>query len=160
MSEIHPETEEMRLDARAAISSYVALCLIPAALFLGMVICSVTTASPGWGDFVLVTGIMLLSLVLWVRGFRIVVADGKLTYHTLFRKRIVALSDIRLAATETGGYHPLQPPLRFVLHLADPAVEPIIINMKPFRKEDLHWLFSILGPKMKHPPKLSIFGKD
>jgi len=38
--------------------------------------------------------------------------------------------------------------------------QPMVINMKPFKKQDLYQLFTILGSKMVGPPRIQIFGKQ
>ncbi|HEX4650290.1 MAG TPA: hypothetical protein VH250_02185 [Granulicella sp.] len=123
-----------------------------------MLLVSLQIHRPGMLQLTGIFGAVLLFLVVWLRRFRIVVANGKLTYYSLFGKQSVALDEVRSARTEVelGS----RPPLRIVLEVAQEQREPVVINMKPFRKEDLRTLFRILGPKMAQPPRLSIFGKD
>ena len=148
-------SSNIRLDARAALSTYVIFG------FFVLPGCGVMLLDRRIQTTICFSAILIL-IFAWVRRFRIVVDETSLSYTSLFGgKKIVKLDDITTAHTEIGSKDRFGPVMRFELECKPPSREhQIVINMKVFSRKDLHSLFEILHDKMAKPPRISIFGRE
>lgn len=149
------EPEHSIIDARAAISTYAIWVTISGFLFV-LYLFTNLGATPK----ILLGSISALTL-LWIRAYRIIFDGRTITYRTLFGgTKSIELASITSARTEVGTKDRLGPMFRLVLEGSGASGEPpIVINMKPFKREDLQRLSKILEPKMVGHPRLQIFGK-
>ena len=154
-----PEVLQTRfndLDARADWSGYLALGGIFFALTLFGLYVAIRTPAHDW-NFVYIPAGVLALVVLWLRSFRLRVADGELSYRTLLATRRINLLDIekaetRLFRTGKGPY------LALVIYpRAEKMQKPIRINIKVFSRGDLSRLLDLLGPKFQGPRRIAVF---
>jgi len=92
-----------------------------------------------WVPFVTLFAIFLAMLV-WTRRFKIVILGDKIVYSTLFsKKNVVKFANIKKLEIKIGQ----NKNVFYALHIHDNnrySTEPLIINMKPFSKNDLSLL--------------------
>ncbi|HKD51094.1 MAG TPA: hypothetical protein VKB90_09860 [Candidatus Acidoferrum sp.] len=147
------------LDARADRSGYLALGSIFFALTLFGLYVAIRTPAHDW-NFVYVPAGMLALVLIWLRSIRLRVANGELSYRTLFGARRVNLSDIekaemRLLRTGKGPYRVL-----FIYPRTEEMQKPMRINIKVFFRTDLSRLFDLLGPKLQGPRGIGVYSDE
>ncbi len=135
-----------RLDARACASTYVIFCGIFAFLFAMGIRAGIGTGRDR--RITLATAAAFLLSIVWVWAFRLVIADGVISYRSLFgRTRSISLTDVEKAATELNLRSRFRPPMQ-------------LINMKVFSREDLGRVFDFLGPKLKSSRRIGVVSND
>jgi hypothetical protein len=149
-----------RLDARACTSTYVIFCGMFGFLFaLGILI----GIRPGGDPTVtLASAAAFILSILWVRAFHLVIADGVISYRSLFgRTRSISATNIGKAATELNLRSGFRPPMQLIIYPMNANEDrPIRINMKVFSREDLARVFDFLGPKLKSSRRISLVSDD
>jgi hypothetical protein len=145
---------DVRLDARAATSTYVLLGSI-FGLFFGA---SLAARSFSLTIFLSIVGVFG---VVWIRRYRIIVDCTSVTYVSLSGGRVsTRLDDIASARTAIRPRGSSGSLLRLELELTSPKNSQINIDMKVFSRMDLKCLFELLHEKIAEPPRLSIFGRE
>jgi hypothetical protein len=149
-----------RLDARACTSTYVIFCGMFGFFFaLGILI----GIRPGGDPTVtLASAAVFILSILWVRAFRLVIADGAISYRSLFGgTRSISATDIEKAATELNLRSGFRPPIQLIIYSTNTREDrPIRINMKVFSREDLRRVFDFLGPKPKSSRRIGLVSDD
>ena len=117
---------------------------------------AVKTPAHDW-RFAYIPGGIGIGLVLWLRAIRLKIADGELSYQTLFRVRTIRVTDIervenQLIGTSKGTYRAI-----VIYPLPQAKQRPIRINIGPFSREDLGRLFNLLSPVFKGPRNIGIY---
>ena len=120
---------------------------------------AIRTPAHDW-NFVYVPAGMLALVLIWLRSIRLRVANGELSYRTLFGARRVNLSDIekaemRLLRTGKGPYRVL-----FIYPRTEEMQKPMRINIKVFFRTDLSRLFDLLGPKLQGPRGIGVYSDE
>jgi hypothetical protein len=149
-----------QLDARACTLTYVIICGIFGFFFaLGILIGIRPGGEP---KFTLLTAVAFIVSVLWVRTFHLVVADGVISYRSLFGgTRSVSATNIEKAVTELNLRSGFRPPMQPVIYPTNANEErPIRINRNAFSREDLARVFDFLGPKLKSSRRISLVSDD
>ena len=149
-----------RLDARACASTYVIFCGIFAFLFAMGIRAGIGTGRDR--RITLATAAAFLLSIVWVWAFRLVIADGVISYRSLFgRTRSISLADVEKAATELNLRSRFRPPMQLIIYPAKATgKQPIRINMKVFSREDLGRVFDFLGPKLKSSRRIGVVSND
>ena len=151
-----PQFQINEVDARACARPYLILGCIFLSLTLFGLLAVIKTPTHDWRFAYIPAGIGL-GLVLGLRAIRLKVADGELSYRTLFRVRSIRLTDVekienQLIGTSKGRYRAI-----IIYPLPQAKQKPIRINTGPFSREDLGRLFDSLSPVFKGPRSIGIY---
>jgi hypothetical protein len=128
--------------------TYVLFALIFGALTLLMLVAVWRTGS--WGGAA-IPGALLVASMYWLNRFEIVLSGQAIAYRSLFSRRVVSWSDVRRSEVQVGigSYSDrFKPMFRLVVHThGQRADRPLVINLKPFRREDIRTLLNM--PELK-----------
>ena len=157
-----------RVDARAALSTY----LIFGGICVPMFVLGILTGRGPYRDLLatvanadpLITGVsgsaFLLSM-LWAGTFRLRVADGTLSYRTLFGgTRSILLSDIEKAETQLVSAGRGQVRVLMIYPRPETMQKPMRVNIKVFSREDLGRVFDLLGPRFQGSRRIGVYSND
>lgn len=105
---------------------------------------------PSWWEPVIIILLAAVVCFAWLRSFEIVVAQGRLTYASLFRRAIsIQLAEIAKVNIRTGCFTYIdrfKPTTRLIIHpLSATGRSPMIINLKVFDKKQIDVLLAFLG---------------
>lgn len=150
------------LSVRACLSTYAVLAGIFGLLLVFCLALALAKPARGAWQSVAIVAAVFTYVIVWIAAFRLKVADGILSYRSLFGGvRSLGLDEIQLAEIKIDFERKFGPPLGLLITPRSGCQKPkILVNMKVFGKEDLHKLFDILGPALKGNRKLSILGRD
>ena len=128
--------------------SYMVFALIFGTLTLLMLVAVWRTGA--WGGAA-VPGALLVASMCWLSRFEIALSDQAIAYRSLFSRRAVNWSDVRRSEVQVGirSYSDrFKPMFRLVVHThGQRADRPLVINLKPFRREDIRTLLNM--PELK-----------
>jgi hypothetical protein len=151
-----PTAQKSALDASACLRSYLTLGTMWAVVALGGFF--VAMKPPHNWEFVYIPGGVGIGFMLWLRAFRLKIADGELSYRTLFfGNRSIGLADIEKAETQVIGTSKGEYRVLLIYPRAGNLQKPIRVNIKVFSKEDLGRLFDLLGPKFKSSRRIGVY---
>jgi len=130
---------------RAATSSYVVFSVllgIPIAILI-----AATIRNPAAWPGVAILAALLAAILLWLRSLRIELTAEHLVYRTLFGGTCTLRRvDILRARIQIGGPGRTAPPFRLVVEARPETREgALVINLKPFARDELDRLFAELG---------------
>jgi hypothetical protein len=151
-----PQIQINEVDARACARPYLILgCTFFLLTLFGLLV-AMKTPAHDWRFAYIPAGIGL-GLVLWLRAIRLKIADGELSYRTLFRARSIRVTDIekvenQLIGTSKGRYRAI-----VIYPLPQAKQKPIRINTGCFSREDLGRLFDLLSQVFKGPRSIGIY---
>lgn len=150
--------QNKQLDARSHISSYIVLCWVPIVIltfFIG------TALIGRWDDInaddeslfrgYLCGCLLFGSISIWLKGLRIIVTNDSLIFRNGFwLTSKVLLKDIGFARIQTTslGLHDRGKVYHLFVKRLD-GEKDLLINIKPFSREDLSTLFELLDVKGK-----------
>ena len=144
-----PTVRRFRVDPR----SYVLFAIVFGLLTLFMLVATWRTGS--WGAPAFFAAV-LAAFMYWLSRFEIGLSSQALTYRSLLGHRTVNWSDVQGSELHVGvrSYSDrFKPPIRLVVRARGPGAErPPIINLKPFRGEDIRVLLNM--------PELKLVQKD
>ena len=148
MLRIHELPSETRI-MKACASTYVVFGVI-----VGVPLVLSLAAALRNGSFWSAVALCLFALALsfvWIASFKIVIANGNISYRTLFTgTRSVALSEIERCDLEISSENAIKPPIRLVIRPRQSSgKKPISINLKVFSKPDVLLLMKVFGPHKK-----------
>ncbi len=135
------------LSARAAISAYIALAGFWIVLALVFVALAVAERAHGMVSGAAIALAVGLAWIVWLRGFRLEIGNGKIEYRDGFYKSvIVALSEVRETKNawvewKLPGRHLRVPRLVIVY---GPRAERLAVNAKPFARQDIQRALTLL----------------
>jgi hypothetical protein len=135
-------------EARAAWSAYFALVSVWAvlAIFYGFLKLRYATSNTGIGGLMCATIAVLW--IVWLRGFKIVLAGEHFHYRNgLYRSITINLGDISRVRSVSISWRRLGrviPISRLVIDYGSP-LKHIVVNPKPFRSTDLRHIMQTLG---------------
>ena len=147
------------IDARACLASYLTFgAIFPLLAIFGLFVV-IKTPNHSY-EFVYIPAAIGVGIALWLRAFRLTIADGELTYRTLFGSRSIRVADIeraetQLVATGRGSYRVL-----VINPRPETMQEPIRVNIKVFSREDLRCLFDLLGSKFRGSRTIGVYTSD
>ena len=132
------------LSARAAASTCVVFTVIFVLLMTPMLRMARNDSGAGKGALAVLAASLLV--LIWIWRFQITLADGTLTYTSLFTgTRSIKQHEIASVKTRIDFRARLGPVYQLVIAPQHAAVmEPIIINMKVFRWDDIRELLDLL----------------
>jgi hypothetical protein len=146
----------LEVDARASLRSYLTLGTIFLLLTLFGLLVAIKTPAHDW-NFVYIPAAIGLGVVLWLRTIRLTIADGELSYHTLFGIRSIRISDIEKAETQLIGTSKGQYRALVVHPYPASTRKPMRVHIGAFSREDLGRLFDLLSPKFKGPRNIGVY---
>ena len=88
---------------------------------------------------------------------RLRIADGELSYQTIFGIRSIRLADIEKAENQLIGTAKGRHRALVIYPLSETHQKPIRINIANFSREDLRKLFELLSPVFKGPRNIGIY---
>jgi len=151
-----PHSQIGEVDARASLRSYLTLGSIFLLLALFGLFVAIKAPIHDW-NFVYIPTAIGLGVVLWLRTIRLTIADGELSYHTLFGIRSIRLTDIEKAETQLIGTSKGQYRALMVYPYPEKMQKPMRVNIGAFSREDLGRVFHLLSPKFKRPRNVGIY---
>lgn len=103
-----------------------------------------------WG-VALTAGALLAWFMYWLNRFEITLSDQGLTYRSVWGRRALAWSDIRNSEFQAGiqtNADRSKPMFRLIIRPSGSSADrPLIINLKPFRRDDIQRLLNL--PKLR-----------
>lgn len=140
--------ENNDLNARATYGGYLALCSIWGILALSYIALAISKQALDAFYVALLCIFVGLLFFFWLTGHRIIISNEKIIYRDgFFRKRECLLSDIKSLKHAWVHYQYLWRKLempRLVIRFHDRKAPPILINAKPFSRDDLMKLEKIV----------------
>ena len=134
---------------RADPRSYLLFAIVFGLLTLFMLI---TTWRTGSWDAPATFVTLLVASVYWLSRFEIALSSQAIEYRSLFGRRAVNWSDVQGSELQVGvrSYSDrFKPRFRLVIRAHGPnANRPLVINLKPFRREDIAALLSMSELKL------------
>lgn len=138
------------LVIRASVSTYVVFGVIWGVLLVpGFVL---LTRNAGYLSVVALSLLGLMLSFVWIASFKLVVANGFISYRTLFTgTRSFVLSEIERSDLAIGYetyWDRFKPPIRLVIQPhQSTGKKPISLNLKVFSRPDVLRVMKVLGPQ-------------
>ena len=138
------------LIIRASASTYVVFGLIWGVLLVPSL--ALLTQNAGYLSVVALSLLGLTLSFVWIASLKLVVANGFISYRTLFTgTRSFALSEIERSDLAVGYetfWDRFKPPISLVIQpQQSTGKKPISLNLKVFSKPDVLWVMKVLGPQ-------------
>jgi hypothetical protein len=137
-----------RMEARSSPSTYIVFLSMCGALAgLGF---AAGLRRHDWAGF-WVSLVPLFFSIAWIASFQLKIDDHALEYRSLFGgRKSIALLEIAKAEVKTGAEKSFGPFYRVTIYPRQGLrLQPIVINLKVFSREDLKQLYESLGDKLK-----------
>lgn len=144
------------VDARACRESYLTLGSIFLLFTLFGFFVTLEGPKHNW-EFVYIPAGLGIGIAFWLRAIRLRIADGELSYGTLFATRSIRLTDIEKAETQLIGTSKGQYRALVIYPRPETMQKPMRVNIKVFSQEDLGRLFDLLAPKFKGPRTIGVY---
>jgi hypothetical protein len=149
--------EQIRLNARAAISTHIVFTAI--FVCMGLPVSFAARSDPGAFKIAVALLAAYVFVLVWIGRFQIILTDQTLVYKSLFGgTRRVAIEDIQSIRTQIRPRARFGPVYQLVVLLASRTggEERLIINMKVFERRDIQRLLQSLREKTEGDARLDL----